>query len=60
MFVGANTAYARYRATLQGDAATQTMDVAAPGIQLFYNIYVNASEFGVALSPEWVPTLLGS
>ncbi len=57
MFVGANTAYARYRATLQGDAATQTMDVAAPGIQLFYNIYVNASEFGVALSPELGPNV---
>ena len=57
MFVGANTAYARYRATLQGNAATQTLDVAAPGIQLFYNIYVNTSEFGVVLSPELGPNV---
>jgi hypothetical protein len=57
MFVGANTACARYRDTLQGNAAAQTLDVSAPGIQLFYNIYVNASEFGVVLSPELGPNV---
>jgi hypothetical protein len=55
MFVGANIAYGRYRETLQGSAATQIVDVSAPGIQLFYNVYVNASEFGVTLSPALGP-----
>jgi hypothetical protein len=55
MFAAANVAYGRYRATLLGSTTAQVVDVAAPGIQLFHNLYVNASEFGVALSPEVGP-----
>ena len=28
-----------------------------PGIQAFYNVYTNMSEFGVALSPEMGPSV---
>jgi hypothetical protein len=50
IFVGASMAYSKYRASMQGETG-------GPGVQLFYNIYINSSEFGVRLSPFLGPNV---
>jgi hypothetical protein len=48
IFIGASTAYSKYRASMMGD-------LGGYGAQLFYNFYVNSSEFGVKLSSDLGP-----
>jgi hypothetical protein len=55
LFIAANAAYSQYRSMLMDTLAAERAGVGGPGIQAFYNIYTNTSEFGVLLSPEMGP-----
>jgi hypothetical protein len=50
IFIGATSAYTRYRTSLEGE-------LAGVGIQLFYSVYINATEFGIEFSPEIGPAI---
>jgi hypothetical protein len=57
LFIAANAAYSQYRSALMGSLAAERAGVGGPGIQAFYNIYINTSEFGVVLSPDMGPSV---
>jgi len=57
IFIGANFAYTQYISNLMGNTESEIGGVTGPGIQLFYNIYTNSSEFGVSLSPRLGPSV---
>jgi hypothetical protein len=50
IFFGASMAYSKYRTSIQGETG-------GLGVQLFYNFYVNSSEFEVKLSPDLGPNV---
>jgi hypothetical protein len=50
LFVALNIGYAQYRHSMLGD-------MRALGITAFENVYLNSSEFGVKLSPEFGPNV---